>query len=280
MGAAIEAGIITGELKDLVLLDVTPHTLGLETKDGSFTPVVERNSVIPARKSRVFTTVADNQTRLEVHVLEGESDLAASNTSLARFELANIPSAPKGTEQIEVVAEIDVRGVITVKTRDESTGRDVSVVIDPFDPHAGIAWVAPAPLRRPAGEARSLVLLNVTPHALGIEHDGAFVPVIERNRRTPARGSRVFTTPRGDPTRFVVHVLMGESDLADYNKSLGRFELTNLPPVPEGVPRIEVTFGIDEEWVVTVRARDQDTGISQSTVIRLPAPSPSPGRAV
>ena len=102
MGAAIQTGIMQGEVKDLVLLDVTPHTLGIETKDGTFTPLIERNSTIPTRKSRVFTTVADNQTRVEVHVLQGESDMAAYNKSLAKFELTNIPPAPKGVPQIEV----------------------------------------------------------------------------------------------------------------------------------------------------------------------------------
>ncbi len=112
MGAAIQTGIIQGEVKDLVLLDVTPHTLGIETKDGTFTPLIERNSTIPTRKSRVFTTVADNQTRVEVHVLQGESDMAAYNKSLAKFELTNIPPAPRGVPQIEVSFEIDVNGVV------------------------------------------------------------------------------------------------------------------------------------------------------------------------
>ena len=103
-----------GEVKDLVLLDVTPHTLGIETKDGTFTPLIERNSTIPTRKSRVFTTVADNQTRVEVHVLQGESDMAAYNKSLAKFELTNIPPAPKGVPQIEVTFEIDVNGIVSV----------------------------------------------------------------------------------------------------------------------------------------------------------------------
>src|SRR5207244_8205998 len=91
MGAAIQTGIIAAEVKQLVLLDVTPHTPGIGTKDGTFTPLIERNSTIPTRKSRVFTTVADNQTKVEVHVLQGESDMAAYNKSLAKFELTNIP---------------------------------------------------------------------------------------------------------------------------------------------------------------------------------------------
>jgi molecular chaperone DnaK len=131
MGAAIQTGIIAGEVKELVLLDVTPHTLGIETKDGTFTPLIERNSTIPTRKSRVFTTVADNQTKVEVHVLQGESDMAAYNKSLAKFELTNIPPAPKGVPQIEVTFEIDVNGIMSVSAQDQATGRSQSIVIHP-----------------------------------------------------------------------------------------------------------------------------------------------------
>ncbi len=131
MGAAIQTGIIQGEVKDLVLLDVTPHTLGIETKDGTFTPLIERNSTIPTRKSRIFTTVADNQTRVEVHVLQGESDMAAYNKSLAKFELTSIPPAPKGVPQIEVSFEIDVNGIVSVAAQDQATGRSQAMVIHP-----------------------------------------------------------------------------------------------------------------------------------------------------
>jgi molecular chaperone DnaK len=131
MGAAIQTGIIQGEVKDLVLLDVTPHTLGIETKDGTFTSLIDRNSTIPTRKSRVFTTVADNQTRVEVHVLQGESDMAAYNKSLTKFELTNIPPAPKGVPQIEVSFEIDVNGIVSVSAQDQATGRQQSHVLHP-----------------------------------------------------------------------------------------------------------------------------------------------------
>jgi molecular chaperone DnaK len=131
MGAAIQTGIIQGEVKDLVLLDVTPHTLGIETKDGTFTPLIERNSTIPTRKSRIFTTVADNQTRVEVHVLQGESDMAAYNKSLAKFELTSIPPAPKGVPQIEVSFEIDVNGIVSVAAQDQATGRSQAMTIHP-----------------------------------------------------------------------------------------------------------------------------------------------------
>jgi len=105
--------------------------MGIETKDGTFTPLIERNSTIPTRKSRVFTTVADNQTRVEVHVLQGESDMAAYNKSLAKFELTNIPPAPKGVPQIEVTFEIDVNGIVSVAAQDQATGRAQGMTIHP-----------------------------------------------------------------------------------------------------------------------------------------------------
>ena len=149
MGAAIQTGIIAGEVKELVLLDVTPHTLGIETKDGTFTPLIERNSTIPTRKSRVFTTVADNQTKVEVHVLQGESDMAGYNKSLAKFELTNIPPSPKGVPQIEVSFEIDVNGIVAVSAQDQATGRSQSLVIHPS------GGLSQSEINRLAGEARS-----------------------------------------------------------------------------------------------------------------------------
>jgi molecular chaperone DnaK len=148
MGAAIQTGIMSGEVKELVLLDVTPHTLGIETKDGTFTYLIERNSTIPTRKSRVFTTVADNQTTVEVHVLQGESDMAAYNKSLAKFELTNIPPAPKGVPQIEVTFEIDVNGIVSVSAQDQATGRSQSIVIHPS------GGLSQPELNRLAGETR------------------------------------------------------------------------------------------------------------------------------
>jgi molecular chaperone DnaK len=148
MGAAIQSGIMAGEVKELVLLDVTPHTLGIETKDGTFTYLIERNSTIPTRKSRIFTTVADNQTKVEIHVLQGESDMAAYNKSLGKFELTNIPPSPKGVPQIEVSFEIDVNGIVSVSAQDVATGRSQSVVIHPS------GGLSQSEIGRLAGEAR------------------------------------------------------------------------------------------------------------------------------
>ena len=131
IGAAIQAGILKGDVKDMVLLDVTPLSLGIETRGGMFTKIIERNSTIPTRKGRVFTTVADNQSKVEVHVLQGEREIAAHNKSLGRFELVGIPPAPKGVPQIEVAFDIDSNGIVNVQARDTATSREQKIVVTP-----------------------------------------------------------------------------------------------------------------------------------------------------
>ncbi|MEM2909578.1 MAG: molecular chaperone DnaK [Nitrososphaerota archaeon] len=129
MGAAIQGAIIAGEIKDVVLLDVTPLSLGVETLGGIFTKIIERNTTIPVRRSQIFTTAADFQTSVEIHVLQGERPMAVDNTSLGRFTLSGIPPAPRGVPRIEVTFDIDVNGILTVTAKDLGTGKDVSVKI-------------------------------------------------------------------------------------------------------------------------------------------------------
>jgi molecular chaperone DnaK len=131
IGAAIQAGILKGDVKDMVLLDVTPLSLGIETRGGMFTKIIERNSTIPTRKSRIFTTVADNQSKVEVHVLQGEREIAAHNKSLGRFDLVGIPPAPRGTAQIEVTFDIDSNGIVNVSARDMATKREQKIIVTP-----------------------------------------------------------------------------------------------------------------------------------------------------
>jgi molecular chaperone DnaK len=131
IGAAIQAGILKGDVKDMVLLDVTPLSLGIETRGGMFTKIIERNSTIPTRKSQVFTTVADNQAMVEIHVLQGEREIAGHNKSLGRFELVGIPPAPKGVPQIQVTFDIDSNGIVNVEARDTATNREQKIVVTP-----------------------------------------------------------------------------------------------------------------------------------------------------
>ncbi|MBQ7568019.1 molecular chaperone DnaK [bacterium] len=129
MGAALQGAVLAGEVKDMVLLDVTSLSLGIETVGGVFTKLIERNSQIPCAKTRIFTTAADGQTCVEVHCLQGERDLAAHNKSLGRFELRNIPPAPRGVPQIEVTFDIDANGIVNVSAKDMATGNKQKIVI-------------------------------------------------------------------------------------------------------------------------------------------------------
>ncbi len=129
IGAAIQAGVLAGDVKDVLLLDVTPLTLGIETKGGVMTKLIERNTTIPTKKSEIFSTADDNQPSVEVHVLQGEREMAAGNKSLGKFQLTGIPPAPRGTPQIEVTFDIDANGILNVSAKDLGTGKEQKIEI-------------------------------------------------------------------------------------------------------------------------------------------------------
>lgn len=131
MGAAIQGGVLSGDVKDIVLLDVLPLSLGLETRGGLFTKIIERNSTIPLRNSLTFTTVVDNQSSVEIHILQGEREISSGNRSLGKFELVGIPAAPRGVPQIEVTFEVDANGIVSVSATDKATGREQQMRISP-----------------------------------------------------------------------------------------------------------------------------------------------------
>jgi len=131
VGAAIQGGILRGDIKDMILLDVTPLSLGIETHGGLFTKIIERNSTIPTKNSLIFTTVADNQSKVQVHVLQGEREFSRENKSLGKFDLIGIPPAPRGVPQIEVTFALDSNGIVNVTARDQATGASQGVQINP-----------------------------------------------------------------------------------------------------------------------------------------------------
>jgi len=130
IGAAIQGGVLAGDVDDILLLDVTPLSLGIETLGGVTTKLIERNTTIPTRKSQVFSTAADNQTTVEIHVLQGEREMAVDNKSIGRFHLADIPPAPRGVPQIEVTFDIDANGILNVNAKDKATGKEQSIRIE------------------------------------------------------------------------------------------------------------------------------------------------------
>ena len=129
VGAAIQAGVLAGEVKDVLLLDVTPLSLGIETAGGIFTRMIDRNTTIPTSKSQIFSTYSDNQPSVDIHVLQGERDMAADNKTLGRFELSGIPAAPRGVPKIEVTFDIDANGIVNVKAKDLGTGKEQKITI-------------------------------------------------------------------------------------------------------------------------------------------------------
>src|SRR6516162_4337669 len=129
VGAAIQAGVLKGDVKDVLLLDVTPLSLGIETKGGIMTKLIERNTTIPTRRSEVFTTAEDMQPSVEIHVLQGEREMAMYNKTLGKFQLVDLPPAPRGVPQIEVTFDIDANGIVSVHAKDKATGKEQSITI-------------------------------------------------------------------------------------------------------------------------------------------------------
>ena len=129
VGAAIQAGVLAGDVKDVLLLDVTPLSLGIETMGGVFTRIIDRNTTIPTSKKQIFSTATDNQPSVDIHVLQGEREMAADNKTLGRFELSGIPAAPRGVPQIEVAFDIDANGIVNVSAKDLGTGKEQKITI-------------------------------------------------------------------------------------------------------------------------------------------------------
>ena len=216
IGAAIQAGVLAGDVKDVLLLDVTPLTLGIETKGGVMTKLIERNTTIPTKKSEIFSTAEDNQPSVEVHVLQGEREMASGNKSLGKFQLTGIPPAPRGIPQIEVTFDIDANGILNVSAKDLGTGKEQKIEIkggSGLDESEVEQMIKDAEShaeedrkQRELAEARN-VAENAAYQAekqlgeLGDKVDSSAKEEIEARSRTCATRSPRTTRPRSAPSR-------------------------------------------------------------------------------
>ena len=232
MGAAVQGGVLAGDVEGILLLDVTPLSLGVETMGGVMTKMIERNTTIPTRKTEIYSTASDNQTSVEVHVLQGELQMASDNKTLGKFQL---------------------------------TGKEPNMSVNPDEVVAMGAAVQGGVL---AGDVEGILLLDVTPLSLGVETmGGVMTKMIDRNTTIPTRKTEIYSTAADNQTSVEVHVLQGERQMAHDNKTLGKFQLSGIPAARRGVPQIEVTFDIDANGIVNVSAKDLGTGKQQQITI-------------
>jgi molecular chaperone DnaK len=229
IGAAAQGGVLSGEVKDLLLLDVTPLSLGIETLGGVLTTLIPRNTTIPTRKSEIFSTATDNQTNVEVHVLQGERPLARDNRTLGRFQLVGLPPAPRGVPQIEVAFDIDANGIVNVAAKDMATGKEQKITI------SGSSGLSKDEVDRMVKDAQS--------HAA---EDQSRRELIEARNLERAAAVHVTSEPPGSPgEKWIATVEASalpevryfmEKFLPGYRLSLAHPNMTALPPSPSASP--------------------------------------------
>jgi molecular chaperone DnaK len=222
MGAAIQGGVLTGDVKDIVLLDVLPLSLGLETRGGLFVKLISRNSTIPLKNTMTFTTVVDNQQSVEIHILQGERDIASANRSLNKFELVGIPPAPRGVPQVDVTFEIDANGIVNVSAQDKMTGLEQAMQITPS------SGLAPEEIARLISEAETSVERDAEERERIMQRN-RLENMIKNARKAMAEYGRSFTTGEQQEINGILNnaeELMMTEDLGEIMAILGKVEET------------------------------------------------------
>lgn len=220
MGAAIQGGVLTGDVKDIVLLDVLPLSLGLETRGGLFVKLISRNSTIPLKNTMTFTTVVDNQQSVEIHILQGEREIASANRSLSKFELVGIPPSPRGVPQIDVTFEIDANGIVSVSAKDKMTGLEQAVQITPS------SGLSPDEIEKLIIEAETSIEKDRDEKELIVERN-KLDTLIQNARRAMAEVGRSFDLPEQQEINGVL------------NEAEARLDSDNLEEVKIHLDRVE-----------------------------------------
>jgi molecular chaperone DnaK len=215
MGAAIQGGVLTGDIKDIVLLDVLPLSLGLETRGGLFVKLIARNSTIPLKNTMTFTTVVDNQQSVEIHILQGEREIATANRSLAKFELVGIPPAPRGVPQIDVTFEIDANGIVNASAQDKMTGLEQATQITPS------SGLSPEEIEKLIAEAEMSVEKDQEERELILQRN-RLDNMIKNARKAMAEFGRSFSTEE----QMAINAVLNKAEESLYTENIG--ELSSL----------------------------------------------------
>ena len=215
MGAAIQGGVLTGDIKDIVLLDVLPLSLGLETRGGLFVKLIARNSTIPLKNTMTFTTVVDNQQSVEIHILQGEREIATANRSLAKFELVGIPPAPRGVPQIDVTFEIDANGIVNASAQDKMTGLEQATQITPS------SGLSPEEIEKLIAEAEMSAEKDQEERELILQRN-RLDNMIKNARKAMAEFGRSFSTEE----QMEINAVLNKAEESLYTENIG--ELSSL----------------------------------------------------